>query len=106
LVDQDLELDLSFSQNLNDLYDEEIFYPDATLPYMLPEEQTQLHLDVNDSDPGTTDSDPGIDSFPGHTRISRSGRNVKLVPVLFMFGVRLGSLPLILVAGSYGGCVH
>jgi hypothetical protein len=27
-------------------------------------------------------------------------------PVLFSFGVRLGSLPLVLVAGSYGGCVH
>jgi hypothetical protein len=24
----------------------------------------------------------------------------------FLFGVRLGFLPLVLVAGSYGGCVH
>jgi hypothetical protein len=29
-----------------------------------------------------------------------------LCPVLFLFGVRLGSLPLVLVAGSYGGSVH
>jgi hypothetical protein len=29
-----------------------------------------------------------------------------LCPVLILFGVRLGSLPLALVAGSYGGCVH
>jgi hypothetical protein len=29
-----------------------------------------------------------------------------LCPVLFLFGVRLGSLPLVLVAGSHGGCVH
>jgi hypothetical protein len=29
-----------------------------------------------------------------------------LCPVLFLFGVRLGSLPLFLVAWSYGGCVH
>jgi hypothetical protein len=29
-----------------------------------------------------------------------------LCPVLFLFGVRLGSLPLVLFAGSFGGCVH
>jgi hypothetical protein len=29
-----------------------------------------------------------------------------LCPVLFLFGVCLGSLPLVLVAGSHGGCVH
>jgi hypothetical protein len=29
-----------------------------------------------------------------------------LCPVLFLFWVRLGSLPLVLVAGSRGGCVH
>jgi hypothetical protein len=29
-----------------------------------------------------------------------------LCPYLFLLGVRLGSLPLVLVAGSYGGCVH
>jgi hypothetical protein len=29
-----------------------------------------------------------------------------LCPVLFLCGVRLGSLPLVPVAGSNGGCVH
>jgi hypothetical protein len=29
-----------------------------------------------------------------------------LCPVLFLCGVLLGSLPLVLVAGSGGGCVH
>jgi hypothetical protein len=39
-------------------------------------------------------------------KVSQFGKFMWACPVLFMFGVRLGSLPLVIVAGSYGGCVH